>query len=151
MARQRDYKAEYRRRVERERARAAAEGREFNLSKARGHVSRAHEQAQRQRYKERRFLATLLTPDLIERSREPRFSKAAWQSFIDDALEVAGPARTAEILLANIEGKEGFRAGQDKGENPAGARVWGMHNDTYRLGKWDHFLPIYIFMYRNEP
>lgn len=47
MPRIRDYQAEYRRRIERERERATAEGREFSRAKARGHTSNAAENARR--------------------------------------------------------------------------------------------------------
>lgn len=116
----RDYKAEYARRVQRERERATAEGREFSLTRARGHGTREKERELRSFNK------------LIEDSRFG-LTKTEWRDDVKQTVALVGRPETVRLLRDKI------RADADK---DYGRRRWEHLQATMS------FLPQHIMFYQ---
>ena len=127
MARQRDYKAEYARRIANAKAKAAREGKTFDKAKARGHKSKVHERKKRlERYQPKTDRGKLyrLTRYLFIPDEEVR-----------DAIDMGYPIDGLIDLATDT--KKAQDDWETRGDNRRGLQNWKARDDN--LSDWWYY------------
>jgi hypothetical protein len=125
--RQRDYKAEYAKRIANAKAKAERDGRAFDRSKARGHKSVKHERAKRLR---------AYTPK-TERGKLYRLARAAGipDDEVDDAIAAGYPLDgLIDLVKEKLAATEAYEL---RGDTRPGSQLW-KSRDEY-LGDWWYY------------
>lgn len=169
----RDYAAEYARRRLLEAERAEREGREFNLSRARGHDSREYEREQRRRARERKRNqpGTIATPSITPLefwTRRTHYSidlsdyRDMIAGAVENLTETMGLMRARQFMVDRLrtkyddtqqflqrisEGREWGPAVDSSGNDRPNTAAFGSFGNLHYFTGRVEFLPVEVYWY----